>query len=126
MARAGSWFADWIAKHELRRKLRALAKPNHAGARTTLEPDVQRIAERTVREALARSGDARGASQVALVAMRPDGAVVAMVGGKDYDESQFNRAVDARRQPGSTFKLFVYYAALKRLFPRKHDRCLAD
>ena len=45
--------------------------------------------------------------------MRPDGAVVAMVGGRDYDQSQFNRAADARRQPGSAFKLFVYYAALR-------------
>jgi membrane peptidoglycan carboxypeptidase len=45
--------------------------------------------------------------------LRPDGAVVAMVGGRDYNESQFNRAVDAQRQPGSTFKTFVYYAALR-------------
>jgi membrane peptidoglycan carboxypeptidase len=54
-----------------------------------------------------------GPSQAALVAMRPDGAVVAMVGGRDYDQSQFNRAADARRQPGSAFKLFVYLAALR-------------
>jgi tRNA-binding protein len=47
-----------------------------------------------------------------LGAMRPDGAVVAMVGGRDYDESEFNRAVSALRQPGSAFKLFTYYAAL--------------
>jgi penicillin-binding protein 1A len=45
--------------------------------------------------------------------MRPDGAVVAMVGGRDYEKSQFNRAADAQRQPGSAFKLFVYYAALR-------------
>ena len=45
--------------------------------------------------------------------MRPDGAVIAMVGGRNYEESQFNRAADAQRQPGSTFKLFVYYAALR-------------
>jgi penicillin-binding protein 1A len=48
------------------------------------------------------------------VAMRPDGAVVAMVGGRDYDASSFNRAVDAQRQPGSAFKLFVYLAALRK------------
>jgi membrane peptidoglycan carboxypeptidase len=66
-----------------------------------------------VEEALARDGEASGVSQAALVAMTPDGAVVAMVGGRDYADSQFNRAVDAKRQPGSTFKLFVYYAALK-------------
>ncbi len=46
--------------------------------------------------------------------MRPDGAVVAMVGGRDYDASQFNRAVDASRHPGSAFKLFVYLAALRK------------
>ena len=59
--------------------------------------------------------------------MRPDGAVIAMVGGRNYDESQFNRAVDAQRQPGSTFKLFVYYAALRNGYsPDEHDRCFAD
>ncbi len=52
-------------------------------------------------------------SQVALVAMRPDGRVVAMVGGKDYARSPFNRATQARRQPGSAFKLFVWLAALR-------------
>src|SRR5213075_2013099 len=59
------------------------------------------------------NGRQRNASQAALVAMRPDGTVVAMVGGKDYARSQFNRAVQARRQPGSSFKLFVYLAALR-------------
>ena len=46
--------------------------------------------------------------------MRPDGAVLAMVGGRDYQKSQFNRAVDTNRQPGSLFKLFVYLAALRK------------
>jgi penicillin-binding protein 1A len=56
-------------------------------------------------------GSAR--SQAALVAMRTDGRVVAMVGGRDYQKNAFNRATQARRQPGSTFKLFVYLAALR-------------
>jgi 1A family penicillin-binding protein len=110
--RAGSWFADWIAKSEV---------PKIAGSggralrvRTTLEPQLQQLAERVVNEALARPQDARGASQAALVAMRPDGSVVAMVGGRNYEESEFNRAADAQRQPGSAFKLFVYYAALRK------------
>jgi penicillin-binding protein 1A len=51
--------------------------------------------------------------QAALVAMRPDGRVVAMVGGKNYADSPFNRVTQARRQPGSAFKLFVYLAALR-------------
>src|SRR5258705_5537854 len=106
-----SWFADWIAKSEL---------PKIAGdvkrtvrVRTTLEPEVQRVAERIVSDALSRPRDARGATEAALIAMRPNGSVIAMVGGRNYDESQFNRAADAQRQPGSTFKLFVYYAALR-------------
>jgi 1A family penicillin-binding protein len=111
VARANSWFADWIAKSEVP-KLAGSAKRT-VRVRTTLEPEVQRVGERIVKEALNRTGDARGASEAALIALRPDGSVVAMVGGRNYDESQFNRAADAQRQPGSTFKVFVYYAALR-------------
>ena len=110
-ARAGSWYADWIAKHEVPKIAGSVRRPLRV--RTTLQPKLQQLAERIVNEALARPEDARGAGQAALVALRPDGSVVAMVGGRDYEESQFNRAVDARRQPGSAFKLFVYYAALR-------------
>jgi penicillin-binding protein 1A len=74
---------------------------------TTLEGDLQRIAVRTVRRA------GIGGAQAALVAMRLDGWVVAMVGGRDYRRSAFNRATQARRQPGSAFKLFVYLAAFR-------------
>ena len=74
---------------------------------TTLDRDLQRLAVRAVGRA------AIGDAQAALVAMRPDGRVVAMVGGKSYSESPFNRATQARRQPGSAFKLFVYLAALR-------------
>ena len=109
-APATSWFADWIAKNEFPKV--AGADTRSMKVRTTLVPELQQAAERVVGEALKvpRRG---GPSQAALVAMRPDGAVVAMVGGRDYDQSQFNRAADARRQPGSAFKLFVYYAALR-------------
>ena len=108
-APATSWFADWIAKYEFPKVVGA--DTPSIQVRTTLVPELQQAAERAVAEALKvpRRG---GPSQAALVAMRPDGAVVAMVGGRDYDQSQFNRAADARRQPGSAFKLFVYYAAL--------------
>ena len=109
-APATSWFADWIAKNEFPKV--AGADTRSMKVRTTLVPELQQVAERVVAEAL--KGPRRGGpSQAALVAMRPDGAVVAMVGGRDYDQSQFNRAADARRQPGSAFKLFVYYAALR-------------
>jgi 1A family penicillin-binding protein len=109
-APAASWFADWIAKHEYPKV--AGADTRSIKVRTTLVPELQQAARRVVADALKvpRRG---GPSQAALVAMRPDGAVVAMVGGRDYDRSQFNRAADARRQPGSAFKLFVYLAALR-------------
>ncbi len=82
--------------------------------RTTLDPDLQSIAESVVAKRLATMGRARNASQAALVAMAPDGAILAMVGGRDYNESQFNRVTQARRQTGSLFKAFVYLAALRK------------
>lgn len=110
-APAASWFADWIARHEFSKVAGITSRPMRV--RTTLDRRVQAIAENVVNKTLEKSGASLGASQAALVAMRRDGSVVAMVGGRNYKESQFNRAVDARRQPGSTFKLFVYYAALR-------------
>jgi 1A family penicillin-binding protein len=111
VARAGSWFADWVSG-----QAREIAGPSPGSmtVRTTLIPRLQQAAEAAVRRALDEEGASRGVSQAALVAMTPDGAVVAMVGGRDYKASQFNRAVAAMRQPGSTFKLFVFYAALKK------------
>ncbi|MFN7026358.1 MAG: PBP1A family penicillin-binding protein [Pseudorhizobium sp.] len=108
--RSGSWFADWIGPQASEV---AGSSPGSTAVRTTLVPRLQEIAEKVVRQAMAEEGDAAGLAQAALVAMTADGAVVAMVGGRDYRESQFNRATSAMRQPGSTFKLFVYYAALK-------------
>jgi penicillin-binding protein 1A len=110
-AQAGSWFADWVGREAVSvtgsftRSVRV---------RTTLDPRLQRLAEEVVNSALASEGKRVGASQAALVALRPDGAVLAMVGGRDYRESQFNRAVEANRHPGSTFKLFTYLAALRK------------
>jgi penicillin-binding protein 1A len=81
--------------------------------RTTLDPELQHIAETVVARHLA-AAKGRNVGQVALVAMAPDGAILAMVGGSDYNESQFNRATQARRQPGSLFKAFVYLTALRK------------
>ena len=105
----GSWFADWILS-----EASAMVGPGLGSvrAKTTLRPEWQAIAERVVAEKMADMADG-AAMEVALVAMTLDGAVVAMVGGRDYATSQYNRAVQARRQPGSTFKLFVYLAALR-------------
>ena len=80
--------------------------------RTTLVPELQDLAEQVIGNAL-EENERRDVSQGALIAMRPDGAVLAMVGGRNYKESQFNRAVQAERQAGSAFKLFVYMAALR-------------
>jgi penicillin-binding protein 1A len=81
--------------------------------RTTLDRDLQRAAQEAVQAGFAEAVRAAGIEQVALVAMTPDGRVRAMLGGRDYPASQFNRATQAERQPGSAFKLFVYLAALE-------------
>jgi penicillin-binding protein 1A len=80
---------------------------------TTIDPAIQGAAERALSEELAAKGARYNVGQGALVAIRPDGAVKALVGGRDYSQSQFNRATTARRQPGSAFKPFVYLAALE-------------
>jgi len=100
----GTYFADWVLPQAV-----DLADDGYGQrhVQTTLEGDLQRLAVRSVRRA------GIGRAQAALVAMRLDGRVVAMVGGKDYAQSPFNRAVQARRQPGSAFKLFVYLAAFR-------------
>ena len=100
----GTYFADWVLP-QARDSSGDLAAEQTVT--TTLELPIQQAAERAVRRAGLRQ------AQVALVAMRPDGTVVAMVGGKSYKDSPFNRATQARRQPGSAFKLFVYLAALR-------------
>ena len=108
-----SWFADWTHEEALKIAASGQSTADTIRARTTLVPELQKLAERVASAAIARQGMQKGVRQVALVALRPDGAVVAMVGGKGYRESEFNRAVQALRQPGSTFKLFVYLAALR-------------
>ena len=80
---------------------------------TSFDLETQALAERAVVHGLAGEGEQLRASQAALVAMTPDGAIRAMVGGKNYNGSGFNRATDAVRQPGSAFKPFVYLTALE-------------
>jgi penicillin-binding protein 1A len=105
----GSYFADWALP-----QARALigARYGETIVKTTLDPTLQERAERILNDYIERDGEVLNVTQGALVAMRKDGRVVAMVGGRDYQQSQFNRA-DAERQPGSAFKLFVYLAALR-------------
>ncbi len=110
-ARPGAhYFADWIAD-----QVRGFAG---GGGRdlvvsTTLDPRLQAAAETAIEGILARDGRKFAVGQGALVALSPDGAVRAMVGGRDYGESEFNRATQAQRQPGSAFKPFVYLAGLE-------------
>ncbi|MCJ1962068.1 transglycosylase domain-containing protein [Novosphingobium mangrovi (ex Hu et al. 2023)] len=100
----GTYFADWALP-----QARSMTEQGYAAQTltTTLDARLQRAARRAI------DGAALGSAQVALVAMRRNGEVVAMIGGKDYAKSPFNRATQAKRQPGSTFKLFVYLAALQ-------------
>jgi penicillin-binding protein 1A len=105
------WFADWAAD-----QAQSLAPPNaDATVRTTLDPRLQAIAESCLIALLDGAGAAAGATQGAVVVLdAATGAVRAMVGGRDYRQSSFNRAVLARRQPGSAFKPFVWLAALEK------------
>ena len=100
----GTYFADWalpLAREGMD------AGYSRSVLTTTLDSRLQALANRIVARA------PLGKAQVALVAMRRNGEVVALVGGRDYAKSPFNRATQARRQPGSTFKTFVYLTALE-------------
>ena len=108
--RQGRHFVDWV--------LEQVSGYISAGDRdlvvkTTLDGRLQRTAEAAVGALLEGAGARAGAAEAALVVLSPDGAVRAMVGGRDYATSQFNRATQARRQPGSAFKPFVYLAGLE-------------
>lgn len=106
----GRYFADWVTD-----LVKGFIGPDHGDVvvRTTLDLKIQRAAEQRLEETLAGPAAAANARQGAVVAMTPDGAVRALVGGRDYDNSEFNRATQALRQPGSSFKPFVYLAALE-------------
>src|SRR6186713_2936202 len=80
---------------------------------TTIDANLQANAEKALTDELAQKGDKNRVGQGALVAMTPDGSVRALVGGRNYADSQFNRAVSAKRQPGSAFKPFIYLTAIE-------------
>ena len=109
-ARPGRYFADWVMDNlegyigRVQRDLTVV---------TTLDPGVQRAAEDALASALAREGKLQNVEQGAIVVLDTHGAVRAMVGGRSYAASQFNRATQAMRQPGSAFKPFVFAAALE-------------
>lgn len=109
-SRDAGWFADWV-----REGLGDRAPPTaDLLLRTTLDTRLQAAAEARIDALLAGPGRTAGVSQGAVVAIdAATGAVRAMAGGRDYRASPFNRATQARRQPGSAFKPFVYLAALE-------------
>ena len=113
-ANTPDYFLDW-AFEEVQR-LMAKRQEHIVVARTTVDIGLQKAADQSLVETVKQSGRSRHFDQGALVAMETDGAVRAMVGGVDYGESQFNRASHALRQPGSSFKPYVYLAALENGF----------
>ncbi|CAA7613144.1 Membrane carboxypeptidase [Candidatus Terasakiella magnetica] len=110
-APAGRYFADWVMNH-LDQFGEVAGKD--IIVRTTLDMSLQRKVEASLATMMEGPGAKANASQGAVVVMSPDGAVRALTGGKDYDDSQFNRATQGLRQPGSSFKPFVYLAAMEK------------
>ncbi|MHA6287996.1 transglycosylase domain-containing protein [Maricaulis sp. CAU 1757] len=109
-SQGAQYFIDWLAP-----QVRELAGPDHGDlvVFTTLDVDAQRAAEAALAGVLDDAEAAAGASEGAVVSLAMDGAVRALVGGRDYARSQFNRAILASRQPGSAFKPFVYASAFE-------------
>src|SRR6185503_7165846 len=113
-ARAPNYYLDW-AFDEMKKLVETFPKSiirRDFVARTAIDMSTQREAETAIETSLREYGRAYRATQSAAVLMDLDGGVRAMVGGRDYGQSQFNRAVDARLQPGSSFKPYVYATAL--------------
>ncbi len=110
---AKQYAVDWISK-----QLPLLVKNYDQSIiiETTIDPKIQANAEQAVRKRLAENGKKMHVSEAAMVVMDPTGAVIAMIGGKSYQKSQYNRAIAASRQPGSAFKAFVYEAAMENGF----------
>ena len=103
------YYTDWIID-QVPNLIGQISEP--IVIKTTLVPEIQQMATNAVRQVLSREERLEN-TQAALVSMDYHGAVQAMVGGRNYNESQFNRVVQAQRQPGSAFKLFIYLAALE-------------
>jgi penicillin-binding protein 1A len=113
IADSPNWFLDWAYRDTLAViDAKGLTGDFVLEVKTTINMPLQSAAQSIVNEELALNGEEYNVTQGAAVVMSPDGAVRAIVGGKDYEASQFNRATDALRQSGSSFKPFVYMAAL--------------
>lgn len=114
LADARNFFLDTAAEEALKDVSATGAAPSSdLIVHTTLVPRLQDASRRAVSRTLSARGAKLHASEAAVVLMKPDGAVAALIGGRDYDSSSFNRATQAKRQPGSAFKPFVYLAAVE-------------
>lgn len=105
------YFTDWVDD-----QIAILLGPGREGpfsVYTTLDKTVQEAAEKALDQSLAKLGESQGIGNGAVVVLTPDGSIRALVGGRSYAESQFNRATQARRQPGSAFKPVVYLAGIE-------------
>ena len=112
-ARAGGAFADWLMDRGGEDRFLRLLEGADVEIQTTFDPRIQKIAEEALADVFERKVRKGSRAEAAIVVMRPDGAVVAMVGGRERGAAQFNRATQAQRQPGSAFKPVVYAAALE-------------
>ena len=113
--RAPNYYLDW-AFDQMKKLVDTFPKSMTERVfvvRTALDPNLQRVADLSIENSLRQYGQEYHASQAAAVLMDTDGSVRAMVGGRDYGASQFNRATDSLRQPGSSFKPYVYATALE-------------
>jgi len=108
--RIGRYYADWVLD-----LLKSYVSPGGRDlvVKTTLNMQLQIQAEKKLKALISRVGKKSNVGQGAVVAMALDGAVLTMVGGRDYAKSQYNRAVSSKRQPGSAFKPVVYLAAIE-------------
>ena len=106
----GRYFVDWISE-----QVRGFIGPQSGDVtvQTTFDARLQARVEHQIERYLAQNSKRYGVSQGAAIVMSPEGAVRAMVGGRNYQKSQFNRATQARRQPGSVFKPIVYLTGLE-------------
>lgn len=107
---SANYFADFVMD-----QLKALdITPNKdLIVRTTIDIRLQGVAQKTLTRTIDKEGAHRNVTQGAMIAMEPSGAIRSLVGGKDYSQSAYNRAYQSKRQPGSSFKPFVYLAALE-------------
>ncbi len=124
------WFTH-LARAEAKERVIPAGSRSTVRVATTLDPSLQRVAETAVLQQLAQAERSRrlpeGVLQAAVVALDPStGHIRVLVGGRDYQTSQFDRAVRARRQPGSLFKPFVYLAAFEGGAPMTAATLVAD